>query len=468
MASTLDVLHPKKLDQTMLRMYIRQLLVFPFPDVSVDRKEEALAGLALGLLVTLKQFPFLAGTIEQTSPSTGAMTVRYPSSISLEDVSRILKVTNPGIDELSYDTLCEAGIPPSRLHSEDLCPVYLRSHAGLDDQFAGGLTTFAMGVPIPVFAAQINFISNGLILSACTHHSVVDGTGIARVYQQWSKHTHIYSNGMGIPEQIKTSSLNGAWHAFDSPILDKPRLDPPEFRYPGDLACNPPLRDAPYELRAKVIVFSVATVFQLADRLSVFSKKHISTFAALTALLWCQITNVRRDAMTTKGIKETKVGVAIDHCKRIGSLLLSDYVGNCANGMTVSLPLSTISSGEALNGRQFAHIAVAISNGQGDIDIDWFRNRLSAMSKQDNSSRLLLNVDTRNGPDVIISSWMHIGADDVWAIPGTTSAEEEHKNVRRWRCKPTAIRKPRCANEGSILILPAGNQWRLRLESRSV
>jgi len=181
MASTLEVLDLTRLDQTMLRTYVRQLLVFPFPNAS--KKKEAQAGLAIGLHATLKQFPFLAGTIEQTNTSTGVMTVRYPKSISLEVASCMLTVSNLNVDELSYDTLCEAGTPPSRLRDEAHCPLTLRSHAGVDDPFAEGFTTFAKGLPIPVSAAQINFISNELILSAYTHHSVIDGTGIAKIYQ---------------------------------------------------------------------------------------------------------------------------------------------------------------------------------------------------------------------------------------------------------------------------------------------
>ena len=147
--------------------------------------------------------------------------------------------------------------------------------------------------------------------------------------------------------------------------------------------------------------------------LSVTTKKRISTFAALTALTWSQVTNARREPLIGRGIRETRVGIAIDHRKRIGSLLPSDYVGNCANGMTVCLPLSRVPSCEALNDAQLTVVAGAICDSLSDIDIDWFRVRLSAMAKQENSSRLLLDIDTRNGPALFISSWMHIIADDV-------------------------------------------------------
>ena len=451
MASTSEVLELTRLDQTILRVYVRQLLVFPFP--TFCQKEETQTALATALLVTLKQFPFLAGTVEQKDPRTGALTVRYPKSIDSEHVTRILTVNNSDINGIDYETLCEAGIPPSQLPGDILCPFVLRSHPGMDDPFVEGLTTFIKGLPIPVFAAQINFISHGFILSAYTHHSVVDGTGIAKMYQVWSAHTRSYGLGMKIPQQVEATELNNARHALDSLIPNAPTMDLPEFRFPGD-PINPPLRDTPYKLSAKVLVFSASTMLKLAASLSTITKERISTFTALTVLIWCQITNARREAMLKQGIRKTTVGLAIDHRKRVGSLIPNDYIGNCASGMAVSLPLSTIPSMETMTAEHIAPVALAISYGLNEINLDWLRARLSAMSRQENSSKLLLNVDTRNGPDIFITSWMHIGADDVWAIAGTAEIKAEDGEMRRWGCKPTAIRKPQSKTEGGIQILP--------------
>ncbi|KAF2623557.1 hypothetical protein BU25DRAFT_414303 [Macroventuria anomochaeta] len=447
MTSTSEVLDLTRLDQAVLRVYVRHLLIFPFPEPTF--RNGAQAALTAGLLAVLRQFPFLAGTVEQTDPLTGAMAVRYPNSVDSGLVSQLLTVNELDDDNLQYDTLCKGGVPPSRLPADVLCPFALRSHPGIDDPYAEVLTTFAKGKPIPVFAAQINFILGGLILSAYTHHSVVDGTGIAKIYQTWSGHTRTSSDGMNIPEQAKTTGLNNTRHALDSLIVDAPTMKLPEFRYPGD-SVNPPLRDGPYRLSAKLLVFPALAISRLATSLSLITKERISTFTALAALVWCQITNARRAAMNEKGIQKTTLGIAIDHRKRVGSLLSDDYIGNCANGMAVSVALASVPTSENMDADHIAPVALALFNGLGEVDLDWFRARLLEISKQTNYSKLMLNLDTGNGPDIFITSWMHIGADDLWAIPGTAKTE----GGKRWLCKPTAIRKPHNLWEGGMQILP--------------
>lgn len=442
-----EVLDLTRLDQTILRVYVRQLLIFPFSNSAL--RNHAGAVLAAGLLATFKQFPFLAGTVEQTDPATGAMTVRYSKTINPEVVSRLLTTNALDREELDYESLCEAGIPPVRLLANDLCPFAMRSHPGIDDTYAEILTTFAKRQPIPVFAAQMNFIPGGLILSVYTHHCVIDGTGIAKIYQAWSGHTRTYGSEMAIPKQVNARDLNDARHALDSLVAGAPSMKLPEFRYP-DGPVTPQLRDAPYNLSAKLLVFSAFTIAKLAALLSSVTGQRISTFTALASFIWCQVTNARRAAITAKGIEETTLGIATDHRKRVGSLLPDDYLGNVANGMVVSVPLSSIPTLENMNAEGIAPVAIALSNGLAEVDLNWFRARLLEMSKQINSSKLMLNCNTMNGPDIFVTSWMHIGADDVWAIPGTARADDG----KGWKCKPTAIRKPHNLWEGGMQILP--------------
>ncbi|KAF3032433.1 hypothetical protein E8E12_002801 [Didymella heteroderae] len=447
MTSATEILDLTRLDLAMLRVYVRQLLIFPFPDKSLG--DHAGAVLAAGLLATLKQFPFLAGTIEQTDPADGALTVRYPKDVDSKLLSKLL--TGNALDnvELSYESLCEAGIPPARLPANDLCPFAMRSHPGLDDTYAEVLTTFAKGQPIPVFAAQMNFVPGGLILSAYTHHSVIDGTGIAKIYQVWSECTRRLGTGTPIPEQVSARSLNGARHALDTLMEGAPTAeDLPEFCSPGDQV-PPPLRNARVKLSAKLLIFLPSTISTLAASLSKITGQRISNFTALASFVWCQATNARRAAIEAKGIEKTTLGIATDHRKRVGSLLPDDYLGNVANAMVVSVPLSSIPTAENMNADGIAPVALALSNALAEIDLDWFRSRLLEISKQKNPSKLMMNCHTMNGPDIFITSWQHIGADDVWAIPGTAKTKD-----RKWGCKPTAIRKPHNLWEGGMQILP--------------
>lgn len=444
---TTETLDLTRLDQTILRVYVRQLLLFPFPDPA--HRKDAVAGLAPGLLATFKQFPFLAGTVEQTDSTTGAMIVRYPKTIGLEAVSRLLTSNVIDREDLNYQSLCEAGIPPVRLPANDLCPFAMRSHPGIDDTYAEVLTTFSKGKPIPVFAAQMNFIPGGLILSVYTHHCVVDGTGIAKIYQAWSGNARLCGRGMASPQQADVRDLNAARHALDTLITKAKPMKLPEYRFPGD-PVPPPLRDVPFNITAKLLVFSVLTISRLAASLSSITGQRISNFTALASLIWCQATNARRAAIQAKGIEKITLGIATDHRKRVGKLLPNDYLGNVANAMVASISLSSIPTSDRMNAEGMAPAALALSNALAEVDLDWFRARLLEISKQKNPSKLMMNCNTINGPDIFITSWQHIGADDMWAIPGTAKAE----NGTEWECKPTAIRKPHNLWEGGMQILP--------------
>jgi len=79
MATTPTWLDLTILDRTMLRVYVRQLLIFPFPNP--DHRPDAIMILRAGLYEVLRRYPFLAGTVKETDPSTGAIAVQYPSNI---------------------------------------------------------------------------------------------------------------------------------------------------------------------------------------------------------------------------------------------------------------------------------------------------------------------------------------------------------------------------------------------------
>ena len=90
MAPGLEVLELSRLDQVVLRVYVRQLLIFPFIGHIPQSRGNAQATLTMGLLATLKQFPFLAGAVELSNRQTGELVVHYPSSLDLDLASQLL------------------------------------------------------------------------------------------------------------------------------------------------------------------------------------------------------------------------------------------------------------------------------------------------------------------------------------------------------------------------------------------
>jgi BAHD acyltransferase len=446
MESESSILELSRLDQTVLRVYVRQLLIFPFPDPNL--RKDAQIVLAAGLLATLRQFPFLAGTVEVADPETGLLKVQYPNNVDEESVRQILTTNELDLEILDYETLREAGFPPSSLPADTLCPTILISHPGIDDQYAEVLTTFSKGQPIPIFASQLNSIRGGLILSAYIHHSVVDGTGIAKIYQVWSNNTRNFHAGSSLPDQANPSSLNRARHALDTLADGATAMELPEFRNPN-APPTAPLRTSPYPLSAKLLIFSYQKISSLATSLTHMTKTRISPFTAICALVWTHVTRARRAALLAAGIETTALGIAIDHRKRVGALLPDDYLGNCANGMIVRLPLASI---PATGKMAIENAALALSGALGEVDLDWFCARLLELSKREVSTKWILNLDTQNGPDIFITSWQHIGADEEWGIPGTMRAGEGEGEG--WACKPAAIRKPHNLWEGGMQILP--------------
>ena len=446
MESESSILELSRLDQTVLRVYVRQLLIFPFPDPTLRRVAQTV--LAAGFLATVRQFPFLAGTVEVADSETGVLKVHYPKFVDEGAVGQILTANELDLDTLDYQTLREAGFPPSSLPADLLCPSILISHPGIDDQYAEVLTTFSKGQPIPIFAAQLNFVPGGLILSAYTHHSVVDGTGIAKIYEVWSSHTRNFDAGSELPDQVNPSSLNRARHALDTLAQNATAMELPEFRNPNSPA-TPPLRTSSYPLSAKLLIFPYQKISSLATSLTHITKTRISPFTALCALVWVHVTRARRAALLAAGIETTALGIAIDHRKRVGALLPEDYLGNCANGMIVRLPLSSIPPTGKM---AIANAALALSGALGEVDLDWFRARLLELSKRQVSTKWILNLETQNGPDIFITSWQHIGADEEWGIPGTMRTGEGEDEG--WKCKPAAIRKPHNLWEGGSQILP--------------
>ena len=454
MATTVKELHLTCLDQTVLRMYIRHLLVFPFPDPSYA--EAAVNALRVGFTAVLADFPFLAGTILPSDSESRRITLKYPENVTSDLVSQILSISfdqakNPNLD---YESLGREGMPPLKLPGDLFCPELVRDHPGLDDRFAEGITRFKKGLSIPVFAAQANFIPGGLIVSVYAHHSAMDGNGLGQVYQIWSDHVRSHIRREQTPNLVAPSaqSISTAQDNATDPSYSRRTLDAlakcfpsttnlREVRTPGTTPTV--LRNARYNLKAKIFVFKASKITSLSAQLSSKTNTHISIFTTLSALLWTHITRARSAVLAGKGIQKTELGIAFDHRKNLGSPFTRTFFGNCATGVTVPLPVSNLIPSGPLRAEDLASIAVDIAQSLSAVNLKWLQARLSYFSQTPNPSALSLNLDLVNGPDLFITSWLHMGADCDWGIPGTGNDGY-----------PIAIRKPMCANEGSIVLLP--------------
>ncbi|KAJ4301884.1 hypothetical protein N0V90_003980 [Kalmusia sp. IMI 367209] len=478
MASTSRDFHLSILDQTMLRMYVRHLLIFEFPDPG--HLEDAVDALRAGLSATIRQFPILAGTIKPSDAQTGRLSLQYPEIVSEELIDQIFTFSfdQAGNPNFEYTKMEKAGFPPSSLPRDAFCPDLLRSHPGLDDAFAEGMISFEKGQPVPVMAVRATFTRGGLILSVYSHHSAIDGSGIAKIYKAWSGYTKSYAQTGTLKTSLESKhevGLDAQRHSFDDLAISNESIDCPEVRYPGTPSRTTSLRAVPYKLSAKIFVFSASTISELASELSSITKKRVSSFNALVSLLWTQVTVARSSILAKKNIESTSLSIAYDHRKNLDEHFKESYLGNCATGIKASVPVSSnsqfstsvpkrvrdllstessVNDGisfsnmlfqnpeDSIDAEMLAPTALVVADTLSSITLDWLKARLSLFTRTPDSHRLSMDVDIVNGPDLFVTSWMRIGTDCTWGIPGTTSS------------LPKAIRKPQSSVEGNIHILP--------------
>lgn len=383
--------------------------------------------------------------------------LQYPEPIPEALVRKIFSTSLELAEDQEYDyeTMKIAGFPPSRLPSNVFCPDLLKYHPGLDDAFAEGPISFRKGHPVPVFAAQAIFIRKGLVLSVYSNHTAVDGAGIAQIYRAWSACIRSHMNMETLdpsllmrnstrPDSEHNAALDAKRLLFDNLAESARSGDCPEVRFPGVPPRITALRSSPYNTVAKIIVLSASTISNLSNSLSSLTNTRISSFTALITLLWTHIINARSSCLITKEIRDTKLCIAYDHRKNLGQDYMESFMGNCATGTLISYPLSAMvyEDSNVMNAEKLAPLSLHIVRDLSLISLDWLKDRLSLFSRTPNSYQLKMDIDVLNGPDLFVTSWMHMGADCAWRIPGTS---QEYSS---------ATRKPQSRVEGNIHILP--------------
>jgi hypothetical protein len=449
MNSTTKDLHLSVVDQSVYRQYIRHLHIFPFPDFAYV--DEALHALRTGLSSTLRQYPFLAGTLKVPDPSTGLLKATYPNPISPDygDVMLTASFALAANSKFDYCALEEAGFPPAMLPAYAFCPLELRNHAGLDDPYAETSAGAAKGYRIPIMCAQATFIPGGLVLSVYAHHSVVDGGAMIKVYEVWSDHVKGLQDG-----SKKTEMLDRMWNCQFS--IERRRLDDmadsntfwpvphcPELATVLTKKPVIPLHPTPYDVKAKILTFPASYISSLRSSLQSLTPIKISTFTTIAALLWTHITRARSTFLLNAGFTSTTVGTLVNLRTRSGSALSPSYMGNAALYATTDLPIATMTTHDSPSTpRHLLPVALALATTLKSVSAPWLSRRVQYLQPIPDPSTVTNAFTYVNGPYLIINSWQFQGADCEWGIPGTTDS------------KPSAIRKPSCLSEGGVRILP--------------
>jgi hypothetical protein len=175
-------LHLSVVDQNTVRVYTQLFLIFPFPDVT--QIDNAVKALANGLQVTLKNFPFLAGTLRLSDSKSGKLSLKYPAETPDVLSSGLLRAKVLPKFPHTYEQLKRDGMPPSAITSELFCPEELHNYSGIPYD-GEGIVDFVKS-EAPAMRVQAFFIDGGLVLGIYTHHTVMDFSGMNKFWEHYA------------------------------------------------------------------------------------------------------------------------------------------------------------------------------------------------------------------------------------------------------------------------------------------
>ncbi|KAF4634713.1 hypothetical protein G7Y89_g3396 [Cudoniella acicularis] len=267
MSTTTFKLHP--LDQIAPRCYIRGLLCFPLLNEGSDRCIEALQA---SLDVTVAQSPFLSGTLQFESQSTGRLQLTFPTN----GVKKKLKVKRFPDFGHSYEQLHDLGMPMR----------FFPLEFGPFDIMRPDLSS-----PVEVFGVQANLIPGGLILAIYAYHALVDGIGYGNITTQLAHNCFF-----GFRSQYRIVWKGG--HTYENTLLS----DIPGYPVYKILPTVPngavPMPVVSKQVRT--FVFSKSSISRLKSLLVAHlpdeaqsTSTWISTYDSILALLWSSITLAR-------------------------------------------------------------------------------------------------------------------------------------------------------------------------------
>ncbi|KAF2827080.1 hypothetical protein CC86DRAFT_406308 [Ophiobolus disseminans] len=445
-------LHLSIVDQCTFRKYIKDLFVFPFPDIS--RADDALHALRTGLSLTLRHYPHMAGTLIVPDLSRGYLKATYPDPVSPDHGNMMLaasfdQAANPQFD---YRIMEKEGFPPAMLPPNLLCPTGLQNHPGLGHPYAETGTGATMGYAIPVMRAQATFIPGGLVLSVYGHHGVLDGIAFDLFFKVWSGYVKDINAGVEVAAMDKIEPVDSSAHrrALDALLPASPSEDTP--RDGGGLSIQPTkipyptIRSDPYETTAKIVCLPASAIATLKGELQALTTTRISTFITLTSLMWVHAIRARSAALQAAGCDTVALAIAVHLGKRAGPAFPKDFSGNLAPYATTPYPLSEILNNPPLGSQVTAQhlfpVALALTFTLAGLSPEWLARRIEYLSTFTNPSKTFEDTSFANGPVMMITTWQHLGADWVWNIPGTGGDG-----------KASALRKPSYRSEGGMRVL---------------
>ena len=292
--------------------------------------------------------------------------------------------------------------------------------------------------PLPVIAAQANFIRGGLLLNMSMHHVAIDGTGLVQVMRLLST----VLGGCEIPS-VEIEQANRDRRTV-VPLIPRgePVKDHSHLRRPPDWKPNPPQSPAKW-CYFKVPLAGLPSLRK--DAAAATSRNGDQTLSVsdndiLCAFCWQRISSIRL-ARGLPGDTMVKLTRAVDGRSALG--VPSSYLGHLIHHSIVRLPLARVASSPLASLTQTLRRELKATNTAWAI-----RSYATVVAREPDKSLLVygglrdVNVDL-GATSVVASASGEAAAGmvpDAWGVLGRACF------VRRPDVAPIA---------GTILITPA-------------
>ena len=278
---------------------------------------------------------------------------------------------------LDYDVIRSQGFPSEVFDGEILCRTGVYA---------------VPGSPVPVFLAQANYITGGLLLGLSVWHGALDGTAITEVLRQWAQNCRVLQDPEDKDHKVSTLSVA----AFDKSRLSKVSVnrdvsikDHPEFLLLPDVPTSPPPA-ATRTVKTEIFHISPASVSALKDIASPKNASSpqteyiwVSTHTAISALIW-------RSVMIATYAHEHPIPDSVsifssplNARKRMEPPLASDLLASAWCFHDSRLPIKTLLEAS------LADIAVVVRKATDKIDSEHIASLITMIDGVQNRSLLM-------------------------------------------------------------------------------
>lgn len=423
------------LDHVITPLYIRFTLCIPAEAPALKDQEILFHSLKLGLQQTLTQIPVLGGVLQENKDGSGRLHVASGPGIEFRQVDLTENKS------LSYRELKSAHFPSNTFVGDLLAPV------GPVPERSGA----------PVMAAQANFVPNGLFLTVCLHHFVVDAAAVGSVLRTWAENTRLsHESGFDL-KSIKPFSPE----LLDrTPLFGSGGLDPkdnikyfPQYKLlsaiipPSPEKSSEQVEPSPpptFPAIKSAILYSSASNLSalkaLASPAGSSDTSYISTNDAFSALLWRSITKARGLAShheTSSNSPQSRLLFSINCRKLFNPPVPSSYIGNVIIYGAADQAISILS-----NPSELSTTASAVRKAVTRVNQEHVQGLISLVNSLTTPADLQPNMNCFLGPDLAMTSWRDMGISGLDWGPGVGKVE-------RLRVLSTA------SFDGIILVLPA-------------